>query len=380
MKITRIVARHVRMPFRQAFSTSRWTLTHKDAIVIEATTDAGLTGWGECVALAYPDYCYESTAINALVLREYLIPLVLGQELADAQALWEAMSPVAGHRIAKAGLECAFWDLDAQSRGQSLSQRLGGKRERVETGVSVSVHDTPDALLRTVESYLHEGYQRVKLKIKPGKDLAETALIRKHFPDLQLQVDGNAAYTLEHLDHLAQLDAFGLLLIEQPLGNEDIIDHVQLQQRMQTPVCLDESILSADDARKALSIGACRVINIKPGRVGGVRESLRIHDLCRQQGVAVWMGGMFETGIGRALNVAVASLPGFTLPGDISASAKYFKEDIVESPFMLNSDSTLTVPTAPGLGIQIDAGRLEKYTVAKEVFAFHAAPSTAPAA
>lgn len=380
MKITRIVARHVRMPFRHAFSTSRWTLTHKDAIIIEATTDAGRTGWGECVALAYPDYCYESTAINALVLREYLIPLVLGRELADAQALWEAMSPVAGHRIAKAGLECAFWDLDAQARGQSLSQRLGGTRTRVETGVSVSVHDTPDALLRTVEGYLKEGYQRVKLKIKPGKDLAEAALIRKHFPDLKLQVDGNAAYTLEHLDRLAELDAYGLLLIEQPLGNEDIIDHVQLQQRIQTPVCLDESILSEEDARKALSIGACRVINIKPGRVGGVRESLRIHDLCRAQGVAVWMGGMFETGIGRALNVAVASLPGFTLPGDISASAKYFKEDIVESPFMLNDDSTLTVPTAPGLGIQIDTGRLEKYTVAKEVFAFHAAPSTAPAA
>ncbi|MDY0106945.1 MAG: o-succinylbenzoate synthase [Giesbergeria sp.] len=372
MKITRIVARHVRMPFRHAFSTSRWTLTHKDAIILEATTDAGLTGWGECVALAYPDYCYESTAINALVLREYLIPLVLGRELADAQALWEAMSPVAGHRIAKAGLECAFWDLDAQARGQSLSQRLGGTRTRVETGVSVSVHDTPEALLRTVESYLYEGYQRVKLKIKPGKDLAETALIRQHFPDLKLQVDGNAAYTLEHLDRLAELDAHGLLLIEQPLGNEDIIDHVQLQQRIQTPVCLDESILSADDARKALSIGACRIINIKPGRVGGVRESLQIHDLCRSQGVAVWMGGMFETGIGRALNVAVASLPGFTLPGDISASAKYFAEDIVESPFVLNGDSTLTVPTGPGLGIQVDARRLEKFTVATESFAAQA--------
>lgn len=369
MKITRIVARHVRMPFRHAFSTSRWTLTHKDAIVIEATTDAGLTGWGECVALAYPDYCYESTAINALVLREYLIPLVLGRELADAQALWEAMSPVAGHRIAKAGLECAFWDLDAQAHGQSLSQRLGGTRTRVETGVSVSVHDTPDALLRTVEGYLDEGYQRVKLKIKPGKDLVETALIRRHFPDLKLQVDGNAAYTLEHLDRLAELDAHSLLLIEQPLSNEDIIDHAQLQQRMQTPVCLDESILSADDARKALSIGACRVINIKPGRVGGVRESVRIHDLCRAQGVAVWMGGMFETGIGRALNVAVASLPGFTLPGDISASGKYFAEDIVEMPFVLNGDSTLTVPTAPGLGIRVDARRLAKYTVAQEVFA-----------
>lgn len=373
MKITRIVARHVRMPLRHAFSTSRWTLTHKDAIVIEASTDAGLTGWGECVALAYPDYCYESTAINALVLREYLIPLVLGRELADAQALWEAMSPVAGHRIAKAGLECAFWDLDAQARGQSLSQRLGGTRTRVETGVSVSVHDTPDALLRTVEGYLYEGYQRVKLKIKPGKDLAETTLIRRHFPDLKLQVDGNAAYTLEHLDRLAELDAHGLLLIEQPLGNEDIIDHVQLQQRIQTPVCLDESILSADDARKALSIGACRVINIKPGRVGGVRESLRIHDLCRQQGVAVWMGGMFETGIGRALNVAVASLPGFTLPGDISASAKYFAQDIVESPFVLNGDSTLTVPTGPGLGIAVDTRRLDKFTVATETFKAHAA-------
>ena len=373
MKITRIVARHVRMPFRHAFSTSRWTLTHKDAIVIEASTDAGLTGWGECVALAYPDYCYESTAINALVLREYLIPLVLGRELADAQALWEAMSPVAGHRIAKAGLECALWDLDAQAQGQSLSHRLGGTRTRVETGVSVSVHDTPDALLRTVEGYLGEGYQRVKLKIKPGKDLVETALIRRNFPDLKLQVDGNAAYTLEHLDRLAELDAHSLLLIEQPLGNEDIIDHVQLQQRIQTPVCLDESILSADDARKALSIGACRVINIKPGRVGGVRESLRIHDLCRQQGVAVWMGGMFETGIGRALNVAVASLPGFTLPGDISASAKYFAEDIVESPFVLNGDSTLTVPTAPGLGIVVDARRLEQFTVATETFTAHAA-------
>ena len=373
MKITRIVARHVRMPFRHAFSTSRWTLTHKDAIVIEASTDAGLTGWGECVALAYPDYCYESTAINALVLREYLIPLVLGRELADAQALWEAMSPVAGHRIAKAGLECAFWDLDAQARGQSLSQRLGGTRTRVETGVSVSVHDTPDALLRTVEGYLYEGYQRVKLKIKPGKDLAETTLIRRHFPDLKLQVDGNAAYTLEHLDRLAELDAHGLLLIEQPLGNEDIIDHVQLQQRIQTPVCLDESILSADDARKALSIGACRVINIKPGGGGGVRESLRIHDLCRQQGVAVWMGGMFETGIGRALNVAVASLPGFTLPGDISASAKYFAQDIVESPFVLNGDSTLTVPTGPGLGIAVDTRRLDKFTVATETFKAHAA-------
>lgn len=368
MKITRIVARHVRMPFRHAFSTSRWTLTHKDAILIEATTDAGLTGWGECVALAYPDYCYESTAINALVLREYLIPLVLGRELADAQALWEAMSPVAGHRIAKAGLECAFWDLDAQARGQSLSQRLGGTRTRVETGVSVSVHDTPDALLRSVEGYLHAGYQRVKLKIKPGKDLVETALIRQHFPDLKLQVDGNAAYTLEHLDRLAELDAYGLLLIEQPLGNEDIIDHVQLQQRIQTPVCLDESILSADDARKALSIGACRVINIKPGRVGGVRESVQIHNLCRAQGVAVWMGGMFETGIGRALNVAVASLPGFTLPGDISASAKYFEEDIVESPFVLNSDSTITVPAAPGLGIRVDARQLEKFTIAKLVY------------
>lgn len=368
MKIDRITLRHVRMPFRHPFSTSRWTLTHKDAILVEANTTDGLTGWGECVALAYPDYCYESTAINALVLREYLIPLVLGQELADAQALWEALSPVAGHRIAKAGIECAFWDLDAQAAGLSLSHRLGGTRKRVETGVSVSVHETPQALLRTVEGYLREGYRRVKLKIKPGKDLEETAQVRKAWPELMLQVDGNAAYTLEHLDRLAGLDDLGLLLIEQPLSNEDIIDHAQLQQRLKTPVCLDESILSADDARKALSIGACRVINIKSGRVGGVRESVRIHDLCAAQGMDVWMGGMFETGIGRALNVAVASLPGFTLPGDISASSKYFEQDIVQDPFVLQANSTLEVPTGTGLGVQIDTRRLDQVTVSREVF------------
>lgn len=367
MKIARITLRHVRMPFRHAFSTSRWTLTHKDAILVEAATDGGLTGWGECVALAYPDYCYESTAINALVLREYLVPLVLGRELADAQALWDAMSPVAGHRIAKAGLECAFWDLDAQARGQSLSTRLGGTRERVETGVSVSVHDTPEALLRSVEGYLREGYRRVKLKIKPGKDLVETALVRKHWPDLKLQVDGNAAYTLEHLDRLAGLDDLGLLLIEQPLSNEDIIDHAQLQQRMRTAVCLDEHPVGRRRAQGAFHRRLPRHQH-QAGPRGGVRESVRSHDLCRAQGVPVWMGGMFETGIGRALNVAVASLPGFTLPGDISASSKYFEEDIVEEPFTLNADSTLTVPTAPGLGIRVDARRLTKYTVAEETF------------
>lgn len=368
MKFNRITLRHVRMPFRHAFSTSRWTLTHKDAILIEIATEDGVKGWGECVALAYPDYCYESTAINALVLREYLIPLVLGQEFADAQSLWDALSPVAGHRMAKAGLECAFWDLDAQMQGQSLSQRLGGTRTRVETGASVSVHDSPEALLKTVAAYLQEGYKRIKLKIKPGKDVLETALIRNTWPDLMLQVDGNASYNLEHAAHLAKLDEFGLLMIEQPLSNEDTIDHAQLQRSLRTAVCLDESILSADDARRALSIEACRIINIKPGRVGGVRESVRIHDLCLSQGVPVWMGGMFETGIGRALNVAVASLPGFSLPGDISASSKYFEEDIIESPFTLNEDSTLTVPTSPGLGIQVDTKRLDKYTIAREVF------------
>lgn len=369
MKITHIVARHVRMPFKQAFSTSRWTLTHKDAIVIEATSADGLTGWGECVALAYPDYCYESTAINALVIRDYLVPLILGRDFADAQGFCEAMAAVAGHRMAKAGLESAFWDLSARARGLSLAQMIGGVRERVDVGVSVSVHETPQALMRTVEGYLQEGYQRVKLKIKPGKDVAEAALIRRTHPDLLLQVDGNAAYTLDHVEHLAGLDDLGLLLIEQPLGNEDIIDHAQLQQRLRTPVCLDESILSVDDARKALSIQACRIINIKPGRVGGIRESIRIHDLCRAQDIPVWMGGMFETGIGRALNVAVASLPGFVLPGDISASSKYFEEDIVETPFVLNGDSTLTVPSGPGLGIEVNREILARYTVASEVFA-----------
>ncbi len=368
MKITRIVARHVRLPFRHAFSTSRWSLTHKDAMVLEVSTGDGLTGWGECVALAYPDYCYESTAINALVLREYLIPLVLGRDFPDPQAIRDAMSPVTGHRMAKAGLDCAFWDLSAQSRGQSLSRYLGATRQRVDTGVSVGIHETATSLQKSVESYLAEGYKRIKLKIKPGHDIAEATLIRKKYPDLMLQVDGNAAYTLEHIEHLKKMDDLGLLLIEQPLGNDDIIDHAQLQRSLNTAVCLDESILSAEDARKALSIGACRVINIKPGRVGGVLESVKIHDLCLAQGIPVWMGGMFETGIGRALNVAISSLPGFVLPGDISASSKYFEEDIVEEPFMLNSDSTLTVPRGLGLGIKMDMQRLNRYTVATEVY------------
>jgi O-succinylbenzoate synthase len=261
----------------------------------------------------------------------------------------------------------ALWDLFAQRAGVSLQALLGGRGDRVHVGVSVGIQSTPEKLLEVVNGYLADGYRRIKLKIKPGRDVGDVAIIRQHHPDLLLQADGNSVYRLGDADHLRALDGYNLLLLEQPLGMDDIIDHAKLQPQLKTPVCLDESIHSVEHARWALELGACRIINIKPGRVGGMHEAKRIHDYCRARGVPVWMGGMLETGIGRAANVAVASLPGFTLPGDISASRRYYFEDIVEQPFELNPDSTLSVPQGPGLGVKVSEAALQKVTQREEV-------------
>ncbi len=362
MKIDEVILRRIDMPFRVPFKTSRWTQRSKEAVIVEMHAD-GLVGWGECVALSFPDYCYECTAINWLVLKEFLIPALKGVEINSPNDFREAIAHITGHNMAKAGLETAVWDLLGKRDGKSLQAMLGGMGDRVKVGVSVGVHDTPEQLLETVDGYLQDGYQRIKLKIKLGHDLADIALVRKHHPKLLLQADGNSVYRLKDIDHLRQLDEYDLLLLEQPLGSDDIIDHVKLQAAMKTAVCLDESILGLDHARWAIELNACRIINIKPGRVGGILESKRIHDLCQVNQIPVWMGGMYETGIGRAINVAVASLPGFTLPGDISASAKYFFEDIIDTPFTLNPDSTLSVPIGPGLGVEVDMKALKKVTV-----------------
>jgi o-succinylbenzoate synthase len=362
-----ITLHHLRMPYVAPFQTSRWVETDRQFVVVQLES-AGLTAWGECTATQHCAYSYETTKTNWHILEDFIIPSVLAGAPSDIPAYRAVISHLTGHPMAKAGMEMALWDLFAQRQGVSLQKLLGGTRDRVKVGVSVGIQPTTQALLETVAGYLAQGYTRIKLKIKPGRDVDDVAAVRRAHPHLLLQVDGNSVYRLEDAPHLKSLDEFDLLLIEQPLAEDDIIDHAKLQPQLKTPLCLDESILSVTHARWALELGACRVINIKPGRVGGMHEGKLIHDYCLARHIPVWMGGMLESGIGRAANVALASLPGFTLPGDISASARYYAEDLVEPPFVLNSDSTLTVPTGPGLGIMVRRDMLKKYTLMTKTY------------
>jgi len=361
MKIERIDLKLVRLPLVRAFRTSSSTKDHLDHILVRVEGD-GLAGWGECASPSDPYYCPETSETCWHILEDFLGPLVLGREFTTVDELVRHYRLVKGNNFAKAGLEMACWDLFARREGKPLSALLGGTRSEILSGVSLGIEDDPDALLARIEAHLAEGYRRVKLKIMPGRDVAVVRRVRERFPDLALQVDANSAYTLDDLPALKQLDAFGLLLIEQPLAHDDIIDHARLQAELETPVCLDESIHSAADARKALDLGACRVVNVKVSRVGGLSEARRVHDLCRARGVPVWCGGMHEFGIGRAANVAVASLPGFTLPGDVSGSDKYYREDLVEPP-VLARGGAVPVPTGPGLGHEPVADRIARHTL-----------------
>ena len=362
MKFDSITLYHLKMPLAAPFATSFGSISTRESILLEARAE-GFTGWGECVADRSPGYAYETTGTAWHILRDFLIPPLLGVEIADAEDLQRKMAHVKGHRMAKAGLELAFWDLRGKMEARSLRDLLGGTRSRVSVGVSVGIQDSPDDLLRTVETYLAQGYRRIKIKIKPGRDVGDTRAVRRAFPDLPLQVDANSAYTLETADALLPLDELGLLLIEQPLAEDDLWDHRALQSRFESPLCLDESILGPRHARQAIEMDACRVVNIKPGRVGGISQGVAIHDLCQEQGVPVWCGGMLETGVGRAANLALASLPNFALPGDISATDRYYPRDITCERFTLNPDSTITVPDAPGLGVTIDRDAVEQFAL-----------------
>lgn len=354
---------HLIAPFETSFGVEM----DEEHIIVRVDAE-GVAGWGECVAGADPFYSYETNQTAWHILRDYLIPGVLGQDLASIDDYIARSACVRGHNMAKAGLESALWDAFAKARGVSLSKMLGGTRERITVGVSIGIQSSPDMLAQRVDGYLREGYARIKIKIAPGRDLAFVAAVRKAFPDILLQVDANSAYTLADVEMLRALDGYNLLLIEQPLGYDDIYDHSQLQRELQTPICLDESIHTLADARAALELGSCRIINIKPGRVGGYTEAKAIHDLCAARGVPVWHGGMLESGIGRAGNVALASLPNFTLPGDLSASKRYFTEDIVDPPFEVAADGTMAVPTKPGIGVEVVLDRLECVTVHREEF------------
>lgn len=364
LKINHINLYHLSMPLRSAFETSFGRSENRECIILEVQAD-GLTGYGECVADRDPGYSYETVQTAWHILHDFLIPPLMDQEIEGPADFQHQAAAVRGHQMAKAGLEMALWDLKGKQSGQSLRQMLGGVCERVDVGVSVGIQSSPEALVKTVEGYLKQGYRRIKIKIKPGRDVAETQAVRQAFPDIRLQVDANSAYTLGSSGALKPLDDLSLLLIEQPLSEDDLWDHHYLQAQLKTPICLDESILSARHARQALEMGSCRVINIKAGRVGGLSEAKAIHDQCREMGVPVWCGGMLETGVGRASNLALASLPGFKLPGDISATERYYFEDITEQRFTLNHDSTIDVPNTPGLGVTIDREALMRVTIAK---------------
>ena len=366
--VARIELLLVRIPLVRPFRTSFGEEADKEAVLVRLETAAGAVGWGECVASRDPRYSEEFNDASWLVLRDHLGPTLLGAGGMDAEGLTLAMGWVRGHRMAKAALVMAFLDAWLRERGASLASFLGAERDRVPCGVSVGIAPSVEALVDQVSGYVEAGYRRVKLKIEPGWDVGPVTAVRSAFPDVPLSVDANAAYRLADLPVFEALDALDLVMVEQPLGHEDLMDHAALARRIATPICLDESIRSPADARAALELGSCRIVNVKQGRVGGLLEARAVHDVARELGAPVWCGGMLETGVGRAANLALAALPGFTMPGDTSASERYFAEDLTE-PHTMDADGTMAVPAGPGLGVAPLPDRLEDCTVRTEVVA-----------
>ena len=351
MRIDRIDLSLVRLPLIRPFQTSSSRKEYLDHILVRIVTASGATGWGECASPSDPFYCPETVETCWHILRDFLAPMVLGRDWSTIKELTGHYRLIRGNAFARAGLEMACWDALARAQGQSLATALGGTRSEILSGVSLGIEAEIQPLIDRIDRFLAEGYRRIKLKIGPGWDVDVVRRVRHRFGSIPLQVDANSAYTLADVATIRELDAFDLLLIEQPLGHDDIIDHARLQSQIQTPLCLDESLHSVDDVRKALDLDACRVVNIKVSRLGGLLEARRVHDYCLARGVPVWCGGMHEFGIGRAANLALASLPGFTLPGDISGSDKYYLRDIVEPP-ILARNGILAVPDRPGLGVE----------------------------
>jgi O-succinylbenzoate synthase len=355
------------MPLVSPFETSFGRETDRECVLIKIKSE-GLTGYGECVATRDPGYNYETTGTVIHILKDFIVPLMLGKDVKDAADFQTLVSGIRGHYLAKAGVEMALWDLLGKRENKSLRELLGGVRKKVEVGVSIGIQQSTQGLVRSVADYVKQGYARVKIKIKPGRDIEDASAVRKEFPNLRLQVDANSAYSLDDVEVLRPLDKLNLLLIEQPLFEDDIWDHHKLQEQFETPICLDESIVSPRHARYAIEMNACRVINIKAGRLGGLSQAVMVHDLCKEVSMPVWCGGMLETGIGRASNVALATLPNFILPGDISASDRYYTRDITNERFVLNSDSTIDVPRGAGLGMTIDEDALKSFSLNKFSF------------
>jgi len=364
--IQSIELREIRLPLLHFFETSFGRTTERRIILARVTDANGVEGWGECTAGEGPFYSDEWTDSAWSTLVEFLAPMVLRQNIESAAHAFSLMKPVRGHRMAKATIETACWDLEAKSAGVPLWKHLGGTRTEVASGVSIGIQDTPEILLEKIRKEVDAGYQRIKIKIKPGWDLNIVERVRKEFPDIRLMGDANSAYKLSDVALFQQMDQFNLMMLEQPLAHNDIFDHATLQRQITTPVCLDESIRSAEDAAHAICLESCKIINVKLGRVGGHTEAKRIEKITRDNEIPIWCGGMLESGIGRAHNIAMSTLAGFTLPGDVSASARYWEEDVIEPPVKVSPRGTIKVPESPGIGFEINLPRIDALTVRKE--------------
>lgn len=353
---------YLRLPLKKPFVTAMGVEKERHTLIVELESADGEVGWGEVVADAGPWYSYETIETAKHVIMDFIAPLIKGKDL-EPETFPDAVSRVRGHNMAKAGVEFALWDLKGKLLGKHVSELIGGVRDRVEIGLSVGVIGDEEALLKEVEAGLNLGYRRIKLKIKPGWDVKPVSLVRRVFGEIPLQVDANASYTLKQREVFEELDTYGLLMIEQPLHYDDLLEHADLQRLLTTPICLDESIKSVRDAAVARRLGSCRVINIKPGRVGGLNETIAIHNLAQSAGMPVWIGGLLETGVGRAFAVSAATLPNVKYPNDISPSSRFWPKDIVEPPWELRKDGTIEVPKKPGIGVEVLETVLRRYEV-----------------
>jgi o-succinylbenzoate synthase len=367
MKIKEVILRRLRMKMNFLFKTSFGVISEKEFILVEVKDEEGLSGWGESGALMAPFYNEETVETNWHMLEDFLVPIILGRDIEHPDEVSSLFSPIKRNNMAKAAIEGAVWDLYAKRHDQPLYRMLGGGRMNIEVGVSIGIQKTVDDLLEVIDRHVKEGYKRIKVKIKPGWDVDVIREIRKQFPSVPLMADANSAYRLEDLPLLKKLDEYDLMMIEQPLASDDIIDHACVQKELATPICLDESINSYDDARKAIQLGSCKIINIKIGRVGGLTEAKRIHDLCAEHDIPVWCGGMLEAGIGRAHNIALTTLSNFTLPGDTAASSRYWKQDIIE-PEVTVEDGIIHVPDKPGIGYQPNLDAIHNFTILEQSF------------
>jgi len=361
MEINKIVLRKMNLELISPFQTSFGVQTDRDFMIVELHGDNHI-GYGECVASAQPLYSEETVGTVELMLEEILIPALLNKEnIQHPDELNELFKPFRRNNMAKAALEGAYWDLFAKENNIPLHEALGGTKSQIEVGISIGIQESLEDLLKIVEGFVNEGYKRIKLKIKPGNDLDILEGVRKRFPNIEMMADANSAYTLDDIELFKKMDTLNLMMIEQPLAHDDIIDHAKLQPEIKSSICLDESIHSLEDAKKAIELGSCKIINIKIGRVGGLTEAKRIHDFCESKGIPVWCGGMLESGIGRAHNIAITSLPNFTLPGDTAASSRYWHEDII-SPEVTVDNGIIPLPSTPGIGYEPNIALMEKYT------------------